>query len=949
MRKTVTVLFCDVTGSTELGERLDPEALRSLLARYFERMSSIVERHGGSVEKFIGDAVMAVFGVPVVHADDALRAVRAAMEMRDALPDLGLQGRIGVMTGEVVSGTKERLATGDAVNVAARLEQAAGPGEVLVGATTLALVRDSADVKPMEPLKLKGKADSVPAYRLLHVRDTPERSHDERFVGREREIALLRDAWERVRVEHRCELMTVVGDAGVGKSRLVAEVLSTIEATVVRGRCPPYGDGITYWPVVEVLKQLDVLPLEEAAAAAIRSLLGETQTPTSVEEIAWAFRKTLEQASAQRPLVIVFDDIQWGEQAFLDLIEHVVLLSSEAAVLLYCLSRPELAERRAAWPVTLRLQPLGDDDVDELIPKRVALQLRGKIARAAGGNPLFVREILAMADEADGEVAIPPSLQALLAARLDQLGPAERSVLERAAIEGEVFHRSAVQALAPDHAPVTPRLAALVRKQLIRPDRPQLAGEDGFRFRHLLIRDAAYDAMPKARRAELHQRFAAWLDEHGAALVELDEVMGYHLEQACRCRADLEMPHDERLAAEARRRLIAAGRRAHLRADYDAAVRVFERAAALAPAAELDLALETDLIDALFWAGRGEDAVRRAQSMAERASAAGDEVGELCGGLQVGIIGISIDPEGAAERLEALAEQAKPVFEAADDDVALYTYYHALAEVALERAQLDAALEAYEHAAAHAQQAGLLQEFLDWRAICRLYGSTPVPEALAWVDHQTPEAGRDHWLRVCRALLLAMAGRFDEARSILDETRAELAERGGGMRLAVTTAIESVHFELLAGDPAAAAQLGAEGCSLLEQLGDKGFLSTAAGCLGQALCELGRLDEADAWAGRAAELGASEDVATQLLWRQVRAKVLARRGEYVEAERLARDAVTIGEPTDDLNLRADVSAGLAEVLEMAGRHEEAVAEMTRARALYVQKGNVVSADRARLD
>jgi class 3 adenylate cyclase/tetratricopeptide (TPR) repeat protein len=949
VRKTVTVLFCDVTGSTELGERLDPEALRSLLARYFERMSSIVERHGGSVEKFIGDAVMAVFGVPVVHADDALRAVRAAIEMRDALPHLGLQGRIGVMTGEVVSGTKERLATGDAVNVAARLEQAAGPGEVLVGAATLALVCDAADVEVMEPLKLKGKADPVPAYRLVHVRDTPERPHDEWFVGREREIALLRDAWERVRVEHRCELVTVVGDAGVGKSRLVAEVLPTIEATVVRGRCPPYGDGITYWPVVEVLKQLDVLPTEKAAAAAIRSLLGETPAPTSVEEIAWAFRKTLEQASAERPLVIVFDDIQWGEQAFLDLIEHVVLLSSEAAILFYCLSRPELAERRAAWPVTIRLQPLGDEDVDELIPKRVPVELRGKIARAAGGNPLFVREILAMAGEADGDVAIPPSLQALLAARLDQLEPAERSVLERAAIEGEVFHRSAVQALAPDQSEVTPRLAALVRKQLIRPDRPQLAGEDGFRFRHLLIRDAAYDAMPKARRAELHQRYAAWLDEHGAELVELDEVMGYHLEQACRCRADLELPHDERLAAGARRRLIAAGRRAHLRADYDAAVRVFERAAALAPATEFDLALETDLIDALFWAGRGEDAEQRAQSMAERASAAGDDVGELCGGLRAGIIDISIDPEGAAERLEALAEQAKPVLEVARDDVALYTYYHALAEVALERAQLDAALEAYEHAADHAQQAGLLQEFLDWRAICRLYGSTPVPEALAWVDQQTPEAGRDHWLRVCHALLLAMLGRFDEARSILDETRAEMTERGGGIRLAVTTAIESVHFELLAGDPAAAAELGAEGCRLLEQLGDKGFLSTAAGCLGQALYALDRLDEADAWAGRAAELGASEDAATQLLWRQVRAKVLARRGEYVEAERLARAAVTIGEPTDDLNSQAEASAGLAEVLEMAGRHEEAVAEMTRARALYVQKGNVVSAERARLD
>ena len=256
-RKTVTVLFCDLTGSTALGETLDPERLRALLARYFERMKAIVERHGGSVEKFIGDAVMAVFGVPVLHEDDALRAVRAAVEMRDALPELGLQGRIGVMTGEVVTGTEERLATGDAVNVAARLEQAAQPGEVLIGQPTLALVRDAAEVEPVEPLELKGKAEPVPAYRLLRVREAPERRHEAQFVGRERELALLREAWERVQAEQRCELVTVVGDAGVGKSRLVAELLASVEATVVRGRCLPYGEGITYWPVVEVLKQLD--------------------------------------------------------------------------------------------------------------------------------------------------------------------------------------------------------------------------------------------------------------------------------------------------------------------------------------------------------------------------------------------------------------------------------------------------------------------------------------------------------------------------------------------------------------------------------------------------------------------------------------------------------------------------------------------------------------------
>jgi class 3 adenylate cyclase len=288
-RKTVTVLFCDLTGSTRLGESLDPETLRALLARYFERMKAIVESHGGTVEKFIGDAVMAVFGVPVSHEDDALRAVRAAMEMRTLLPELGVRARIGVNTGEAVTGTQERLVTGDAVNVAARLEQAAQPNEVLIGAPTLALVREAVEVEVREPLALKGKAAPVEAYRLLGVlHGSPERRHDAIFVGRRRELESLRDAWTRARSEQRCELVTLVGDAGVGKSRLASEFLAGLQGRVVRGRCLPYGEGITYWPVIEVLRQLDVLPPDETAAAAIGSLLGESEAVMPADEIAWA-------------------------------------------------------------------------------------------------------------------------------------------------------------------------------------------------------------------------------------------------------------------------------------------------------------------------------------------------------------------------------------------------------------------------------------------------------------------------------------------------------------------------------------------------------------------------------------------------------------------------------------------------------------------------------------
>ena len=945
-RKTVTVLFCDLTGSTALGETLDPERLRTLLARYFERMKSIVERHGGSVEKFIGDAVMAVFGVPVLHEDDALRALRAAAEMRDALPELGLRGRIGVTTGEVVTGTDERLATGDAVNVAARLEKAAQPGEVLIGQLTLDLVGGAAEVEPIEPLELKGKAKPVLAYRLLRVREAPERLKGAPFVGRVRELALVRQAWERVRAQQSCELVTVVGDAGVGKSRLVAELLASVEATVVRGRCLPYGEGITYWPVVEVLKQLRMRSTDEAARAAIRSLLGETEAVTSAEDIAWAFRKTLEQAAAEGPLLVVFDDIQWGEETFLDLIEHVVLLSSGAAILLLCICRPDLAERRPAWPVTLRLEPLTDEDVEKLIPERISAELREKIAHAAGGNPLFIEEMLAMTREADGEVIVPPTLQALLAARLDRLEPAERSVLERGSIEGEIFHRGAVQALAPGEGQVTPRLAALVRKGLIRPDRPHLASEDGFRFRHILIRDAAYDALPKAARADLHARFASWLQEHGSGLVELDEILGYHLAQALQYRAELGLPADHELAASARQRLTAAGHRAARRQDYRAASSLYERAAALVPMSELDLALETELGNALLWAGRGDDALRRADALTERASAAGDRIGELCATIMERVLRLTIEPQGATERLAALLDEALPVFESASDHLALYIAYSAASEVDWELGRVDAGLEAWEIALDHARQSGIQPtDDLAERAALRFFGTTPVPAVLAWIEENEPPAGRDHFLRAYRAGSLAMLGRFEEARAILSEDRADQAERGGGILLANLTAFESVWVELWAGNAEAAAEFSAEGWRLHEELGKSSFLALAAGTLARALYALDRLDDADAWAVRAAEL--SSDRWTDMLWRQVTAKVQARRGEHADAERLAREAVAIGDDTEMLDRQGDAYADLAEVLVLADRTEEATPVLGEALERYVRKGNLVMVGRVR--
>jgi class 3 adenylate cyclase len=536
-RKTVTVLFCDLVGSTELGERLDPESLRRVLARYFDTVRAVIERHGGSVEKFIGDAVMAVFGVPVLHEDDALRAVRAAAGLREALGPLNaelereygavLSVRIGINTGEVVTGTEERLATGDAVNVAARLEQHAGADEILLGEATLALVADAVDAEPLEPLALKGKRDAVRAWRLGAVHaESARRLSSVRMVGREEEIGRLKDAFASSVETFSCRLVTVVGDAGVGKSRLVSEFLDGLRgAVVVRARCLAYGDGITYWPVAEIVRQLedqlDRLAPDPRVQQALRGLLGADPAVSSTEEIAWAVRKLLEAAAVEQPVVSVLDDVHWGEETFLDLVEQVTTLTREVPLFLVCMGRPELLERRPGWggtipnATTVLLKPLSDDQAEVLIDELTGDEpldprLRDRIRGSADGNPLFVEEMIALLRNApDGNISVPATIQALLASRLDQLEPDERTVLECAAVAGRVFHNDELEALVP--APASRRLgavlAALVRKDLIHADPDRLLlEEEAYRFRHDLIRDAAYEALPKSARAELHDR-----------------------------------------------------------------------------------------------------------------------------------------------------------------------------------------------------------------------------------------------------------------------------------------------------------------------------------------------------------------------------------------------------------------------------------------------------------
>ena len=935
VRKTVTVLFCDLTGSTALGEQTDPEALRALLARYFERMKTIVEAHGGTVEKFIGDAVMAVFGVPAAHEDDALRACRAAVEMRDALPELGIAGRIGVNTGEVVTGTEERLATGDAVNVAARFEQAAAPAEVLIGEPTLALVREAVVAEPVEPLTLKGKSHPVPAYRLVSVLDAPERSHASRFVGRERELRSLAGAWERVQAEPRCELVMVVGDAGVGKSRLVSEALTGIEARVVRGRCLPYGEGITYWPVVEVVKQLAVLPSDPTAAAAIRSLLGESEVGTSGDEIAWAFRKLLEE---QAPLVVVFDDIQWGEETFLDLVESTALLSSGAPLLLLCMARPELVERRPSWPGTLRLEPLPAEQADALIGDAVSDELRERIARAAGGNPLFISEMLAMAAE-DGDVDVPPTLKALLAARLDQLDEAERRVLERGSVEGEIFHRGGVQALAPEETQVTTRLAALVRRQLVRPDRAQIAGDDGYRFRHLLIRDAAYDALPKAVRADLHARFADWLDQPGRDLVERDEIVGYHLERASRYQAELGQP-DAALADRAAARLAAAGHRAVDRQEYRTGAALLTRAAELVRPYRTDVALELESA----WTPSSFDVragAETAEAVTERVEAAGDHSGAMLGrAMSLYLRAVAGEPD-ATDEVIALCRAALPLEEERSDPRRLALLWELLSAAANFHMQNDDDIEASLQALRYQRIAGYSRSDAELEHAL-MTGSRPASEAMRIMDElvaRRPPGSQD----LPRAALLAMLGRFDEAWPLAEARSSHLREVTGN-------ASAAAHFYLsmiatIEGDRERACRYAAEQIEVIAQAAIPA--ATVKSRLARELCYLARFDEVERLLEETRAVPPPGS-GVRVLAAAAEALLLAHRGEPEQAETLARTAVATAETrTDNVWWQAWTNEDLATVLERAGRIDEAREALERSLAIWERKGCLPCAERVR--
>ena len=1023
-RRVVTVLFSDIVGSTALGEHLDPETLRGVMARYFDTMAAVIERHGGTIEKYIGDAIMAVFGLPILHEDDAIRAVRAAVEMREMLATLNvalhrergvtIAARTGIQTGEVVAGdvsARQTLVTGDPVNTAARLEQAASPGEILVGMPTWRLVADAATAEAIPPIAAKGKSDPVAAMRVLAV----ELAQTERtrqpaaiLVGRDRELGRLLDIFERVRRDRDPALVAVVGPAGVGKSRLVVEFLANVadRADVLRGRCLPYGDGITYWPLREIFiaaariaegdapaagrRKLDRLvraardgPL---LAARVASAIGLSTEPAPQEELFWAIRRTLEHLAAARPLVVVIEDVHWAEPTLLQLISQLVDLGRDVPLLVLCPSRPEVRDTAPGWGrggrnrTEITLDGLAEDATAGLIdslPGGAAIPagLRSQILAAAEGNPLFLEEMVRMLidegivtatgkDSAGGvgsaaraadAVGVPPTIGALLAARIDRLPDEERSTAQRASVVGRVFERAAVAALTPSTAEsdLAASLRGLVRRELVTPQRPEPSDEEAFKFRHILIRDAAYDALAKADRAELHERFADWLEQaSGDRITEYQEILGYHLELAHRYRTELRERGEPttRLGARAADHLALAARRAMDRGDAAAAVELLERAGTLPvtdPRTRAEQALQHGL--ALWDLGR----VAEARERAEQALVLAGDAGDLGLAARARLLRVnawladgtapSSDPLVARERDGALRDA-----QASGDPLALALSCSARSEQAWnerrfadseseQRLAVEAARATGDARLALEAESELLVPMISGPAVASAVAG--LGEALLARAVEYPST-RARILNVL-AIAEAMIGRAELARRYADEAFAiyrDLAQPYGVGEVRINMSwVARLAGDLNAAEAAARAVFdGAE-------LG-VGLRLMAACRLAEVLLALGRIDEAEQ-----AILESERDPIALLGPRRaaVRARLNAARGvpgaaaEVVELVKMVDGSPFINQETDALIEAAEAMAAL-------GDRTAATTYARRALGLAAAKENLALAGQIRL-
>ena len=781
-----------------------------------------------------------------------------------------LHGRIGINSGEVMAGDRlpgHLVVTGRTVIVAKRFEEAAAANEILISQATHRLVRNAVVAKRISD-RVVNSGETLEGYALAEVRPhTPGRARrfDTPLVDREQEYGALLNAFESVVESRECHLVTVLGEAGVGKSRLVQEFAREVgtEATVVHGRCLSYGEGITYWPLAEVVR--DILDSEgstdaeqskatiagllpgEARADLIAELIAEALglSGTSVagtEQTSWAVRRLFESLAQARPLVVVFDDLQWGAPTFIDLIAYLADHTRDAPVLLLCVARPELFDSHPDWgggkrhAATTSLDPLHDDDTRRLITnllggRSLPAAVERRIADLAEGNALFTEELLAMlVDEkrlvrqderwvAAGDLEdlrIPQEISAFLASRLERLPTGERTLMVRASVEGALFHYEALRELSPElsDSSLHRDLASLVRRDLIRPDRASFSGDDAYRFRHILIRDAAYDSLSKTTRADLHERFAEWLERAAEPRIrEYEEIVGYHFEQACLCCRDIGTAGEEvrRLGASASERLESAGRRALARGDLPAAIQLLGRASDPRIVDEGRRArLLPELGAALIGTGSREQEAERILREARRlATAVQDDCADAHAVVQQQILVVLRAEDRAAEEATRAVSSVVPIFERYGDEHGLCRAWRLQGLVQWNAARAAAAIESLEQAATHARLAGdedERSEILSWVATATVFGPTPVRAAMSRCEEIRVEVagnpGSEGWALRSLAGLHAMDGDFDRAHQFLTEGNA-IFEELGLTRYSAASDIDGI-VEMLAGDLAAA-------------------------------------------------------------------------------------------------------------------------------------------------
>jgi class 3 adenylate cyclase/tetratricopeptide (TPR) repeat protein len=937
-RKVATVLFADLVDSTGLVVGADPEVVRARVNRYFERVSRCIEKFGGTVEKFAGDAVMAAFGVPRAHEDDAERALRAALEILPKVDALGLAVRIGVETGEVVvEDGDSTFATGEAVNLAARLQQAAKPGEILLGPAARRLAAGAIEVEDAGPVEIRGRPEPIWTWRAIRVHDM-RRVAAAPFVGRAEELELLANSLARATRDRRAQLVTVYGDPGLGKSRLVSEFVESLErVTALSGRTLPYGEGVTYWPIASMIKasagitddapandafdRLRVCCESEAVAdllAVALGVLGAAEGERTPDQLAWASLRWAEQLADVQPLVLVFEDVHWADEPLLDLVEHLARSLRASPVLIVAVARTELLDTRPSWgggnprASAIELGPLDQAESGELADallgdRDIPLAQRALVLDRAEGNPLFLEEIArALGDDAELE-RIPDTVQALIAARIDALTPDEKRVMQSAALIGRIFWRGALDRLVPDIDAGCVLDDLLAREFVVAEERSTISGDRAFRFKHVLIRDVAYAGMSKATRAEQHEAFARWVEER--ARDELAEIRAHHLDQAAQLLEELDGSVPPELAREAADALDETGRRALRRGAFLVARRTLLRAVELAPTASrkyFAAHAAARLADVPSVRDEADDALAEARAEGRR---------DIEGRALVLLADLALHADSDSTRAHDLADEALAILPA-DELAGLYDAHSLITTIFWWLGNADGATRHGEAMLELAHTAGRPE--LESLALTQLASVAGVQddqaralELLERSENLAAESGS----REAMAFALAVHGRRcsesegEDAERYLRQAVELFEETGAVGRLGWTMSnLAGIYRQR--GDLALAEKTFREAVRRLRRTHEQGYLVEAERGLAEVLVERGKIDEADRLIAEAGRRVGRDDVWTRASMLHARGLVRAAQGRADEAETALKAALEIIEPTMYVILARDIRGSL---------------------------------------